>query len=101
MKIRQIRNATLRLDYAGTKFLIDPWLAPKDTYSGFTGTTNDHLRNPTSPLVVPMEEIVDVDAVLLTCHGIFPPFGIRVRSNRGTDYEAIKIQRRTDHRHSD
>ncbi|WP_197922666.1 MBL fold metallo-hydrolase [Thiosulfatihalobacter marinus] len=66
MKIRQIRNATLRLDYAGTKFLIDPWLAPKDTYSGFTGTTNDHLRNPTSPLVVPMEEIVNVSAVLLT-----------------------------------
>ena len=33
----------------------------------------------------------------LTCHGIFPPFGIRVRPNEGTDHEAIKIQRRTDH----
>lgn len=66
MKIRQIRNATLRFDYGDTKFLIDPWLAPKDTFPGFTGTTNDHLRNPTSPLVVPMEEIVDADAVILT-----------------------------------
>lgn len=37
----------------------------------------------------------------LTCHGIFPPFGIRVRPNEGTDNEANEIQRRTDHRHPD
>ncbi|HBR41697.1 MBL fold metallo-hydrolase [Sulfitobacter sp. 1A16808] len=66
MKIRQIRNATLRLDYAGTRFLVDPWLASKDTYAGYAGTANDHLRNPTAALVVPMDEIVNVDAVLMT-----------------------------------
>lgn len=66
MRIRQIRNATIVLDFGGARFLIDPWLAPKDTYSGFTGTTNDHLRNPTAPLVVPMDEIVNVDAIILT-----------------------------------
>ena len=33
MKLTQIRNATNRLEYAGTTFLIDPWLAPKHTLS--------------------------------------------------------------------
>jgi len=66
MKIRQIRNATLNLEIGGVKILVDPWLAPKDTYMGFPGSYNDHLRQPTSPLVVPMDEIVDVDAVVLT-----------------------------------
>ena len=37
----------------------------------------------------------------LTCHRIFPPFGIRYRPNEGTDNEAIKIQRRTDFWHPD
>jgi hypothetical protein len=32
-----IRNATVVFYYAGKKFLIDPMLAPKDTYSGFEG----------------------------------------------------------------
>jgi L-ascorbate metabolism protein UlaG (beta-lactamase superfamily) len=66
MKIRQIRNATLVIEYGGVKFLIDPMLAPKDAMPGFPGTTNAHLRNPTVPLVVDMEEILDVDAVILT-----------------------------------
>src|SRR6056297_1438390 len=38
---------------------------------------------------------------LLTCHGIFPPFGIRVRPNEGTDNEANEIHGRADHRHFD
>lgn len=66
MKITQIRNATLILEYAGVKFLIDPWLAPQGAFPGYAGTANDHLRNPTSPLVVPIDRIVDVDAVILT-----------------------------------
>jgi L-ascorbate metabolism protein UlaG (beta-lactamase superfamily) len=28
MKIRQIRNATLVIDYAGKRFLTDPWFGP-------------------------------------------------------------------------
>lgn len=66
MKIRQIRNATLVLEYGGVKFLIDPWLAPKDSQPSFAGCANDHLRQPTLPLVVPMNEILDVDAVIVT-----------------------------------
>ena len=29
MKIQQIRSATLKLNFAGTTFLIDPWLASR------------------------------------------------------------------------
>lgn len=40
MKIQQIRNATLIIEYAGTRFLIDPLLAEKGAYPGFEGTAN-------------------------------------------------------------
>lgn len=66
MKIRQIRNATLVIEYGGKRFLVDPWLAEKGSAPGFGGTLNSHIRNPTAELVVPMDEILDVDAVILT-----------------------------------
>lgn len=66
MEIRQIRNATLVIDYAGKRFLTDPWFAPKDDFPGFEGTPNSHLRNPTVNLPVPVEDLLDVDAVILT-----------------------------------
>lgn len=66
MKVRQIRNATIVLEYGGAKFLIDPMLAPQESMPGFAGTVNADLRNPTVPLVVPMDEILDVDAVVVT-----------------------------------
>ena len=46
MKITQVRNATLLIHYAGTRFLIDPMQAPKGSYPGFEGMANGHLRNP-------------------------------------------------------
>ncbi|WP_417553601.1 MBL fold metallo-hydrolase [Marinomonas fungiae] len=66
MKITQIRNATQVIEYAGKTFLIDPFLAPKGMYPGFEGTANSHLRNPLVELPLPIEKIIDVDAVLLT-----------------------------------
>lgn len=66
MKITQIRSATLIVEYAGKKFLVDPMLAPKDTYLGFPGTPNNHLKNPTVELVTPMADILAVDAVIVT-----------------------------------
>ncbi len=66
MNLRQIRNATLLLEYAGTRFLVDPWFAGKGSQPGFQGTLNSHLRNPTAELVVPVAELVDIDAVVLT-----------------------------------
>ena len=35
MQFEQIRNATIVLEYAGKKFLVDPWLAPKGSNETF------------------------------------------------------------------
>jgi len=66
MRITQIRNATLIIEYAGKKFLIDPLLADKDAYPGFEGSYNSHLRQPVVGLPFTIEHIVDVDAVIVT-----------------------------------
>lgn len=66
MNLTQIRNATIRLEYGGKRFLIDPMLADKGAYPGFTGTLNAHLRNPLVALPMPIAQIVDVDAIIVT-----------------------------------
>ena len=66
MKITQVRNATLLVHYAETRFLIDPMLAPKGTYPGFEGTANSHLRNPLVELPISISELLEVDAIILT-----------------------------------
>lgn len=66
MKITQIRNATILIDFGGYRFLVDPVLADKDSYPGFPGTYNDHLRWPRVELPLPISEIIDVDAVIVT-----------------------------------
>ncbi|MHC9063699.1 MBL fold metallo-hydrolase [Nitrospira sp. CMX1] len=66
MKLTQIRNATLNVEYAGKKFLIDPMLSGKGGYPGFPGTVNSHIPNPTVDLPLPMSEILAVDAVVVT-----------------------------------
>jgi L-ascorbate metabolism protein UlaG (beta-lactamase superfamily) len=64
--LTQVRNATLRIDYGGVRFLVDPLLADKDAYPGFEGTANSQRRNPLVPLPMPLASIVDVDAVIVT-----------------------------------
>jgi L-ascorbate metabolism protein UlaG (beta-lactamase superfamily) len=66
MKITQIRNATQIIDYAGKKFLIDPMLAKKDSYPGFAGTANDHIRIPMVELPCDIKSLLDVDAIIVT-----------------------------------
>lgn len=66
MKIHQIRNATLNIEYAGIKFLIDPMLSPRGTLDPFPGSEKSQEANPTVDLVTPMNEILDVDAVVVT-----------------------------------
>lgn len=66
MEFQQIRNATSIIDYAGKRFLIDPMLADKESFPGFPGTMNSHLSNPLVELPIPMDEILDVDAVIVT-----------------------------------
>ncbi|GAA0322136.1 MBL fold metallo-hydrolase [Sphingomonas oligophenolica] len=64
--LTQVRNATLRIDYGGVRFLVDPVLADKDAYPGFEGTANSQRRNPLVPLPLALASIVDVDAVIVT-----------------------------------
>src|SRR5512138_66972 len=67
VQIQQIRNATLKLQYAGRTFLVDPMLGAKGAYPGFKGTYNQHLRNPLVELPMPAAEVVrGVDAVVVT-----------------------------------
>lgn len=66
MKITQIRNATIIINYNNTKFLVDPWLAPKDSMPGFEAAINSEIRQPRTNLPYTINEIVDVDAVIIT-----------------------------------
>ena len=50
MKIRLIRSATLRLEYAGLRFVIDPYLAAKHSRPSFAGRSPNPLVDlPCSP----------------------------------------------------
>jgi L-ascorbate metabolism protein UlaG (beta-lactamase superfamily) len=66
VNFQQIRNATVKLEYAGTTFLVDPMLAQKGAYPGFPGTYNSELRNPTVELPLPLSEVMKADAIVVT-----------------------------------
>ena len=76
MKIRQIRNATLRITFGGVEFLVDPWLVSKA--EGFTFGQGPFASEVVDPaqldIVMPMCELPmpladvlsGVDAYVLT-----------------------------------
>lgn len=66
MKIQLIRNATLKVGYAGKQFLIDPFLSEKGAYPPFANSARQDQNNPLVDLPVPIEELIDVDAVIVT-----------------------------------
>lgn len=67
IKIRQIRNATLVIEYGGKRFLVDPMLSKKGTYPPFPNSLRQDQKNPLVELPVTAEEIVDgIDAVFFS-----------------------------------
>ncbi len=65
--LQQVRNATVKISYGGTTFLIDPMLSKKGTYPGFENTYHSNLRNPLVDLTEsPTKVIAGVDAVIVT-----------------------------------
>lgn len=77
MKIQQIRNATLKINYAGKIFLVDPWLIDGQKFGRFVDIpgkpfhTPDPVREqipmPIFDLPVPVEEILcGVDFYIIT-----------------------------------
>lgn len=64
---QHIRNATAKIEMAGSTFLVDPYLAPKGNYAGFEGTINSQKRNPLIDMKEPVEKVLEgVDAVIVT-----------------------------------
>lgn len=46
----------------------------------------------------PKKEKIKTIAAALTCHGVFPPDGVRVRPEEGRTDEASKVHGRADYR---
>lgn len=67
VQMQQIRNATVKISYADTTFLIDPMLAKKGTYPGFENTYRSNLRNPLVELPLSTDDVIKgVDALIVT-----------------------------------
>lgn len=64
MKLQLIRNATLKLDYAGRTVLVDPYLAPKHSLPSFTGRS----PNPMVELPAGIEDILDGVELVIVSH---------------------------------
>ena len=64
MKLQLIRNATMKIHYAGHVILTDPMLSPKGAYKPFAGIA----RNPTVELPLPLEGILDGVEMVLISH---------------------------------
>ncbi|QQT23061.1 MBL fold metallo-hydrolase [Staphylococcus equorum] len=67
MNITHVRNATLIVEYADKKFLIDPMLGEKGSFPPFPNAPRDNQNNPLVELPMSINEIITgVDAVILT-----------------------------------
>lgn len=67
VRIRQIRNATLVVDYGGKRWLIDPMLSKKGTYAPFPSVQRPDQRNPLVDLPTPAEQLVQgIEAVFFS-----------------------------------
>ncbi|MCZ8540692.1 MBL fold metallo-hydrolase [Psychrobacillus psychrodurans] len=67
MDIQLIRNATIIIEYAGKKFLIDPMLAEKGTYPPFPNSPRQDQNNPLIDLPTSIDKIIsNIDAVIVT-----------------------------------
>ena len=69
MKIQQIRNATMKINYGGITFLLDPWLQDKGTGFSARAVRKEMVgvKNPINDLPMTPDEILsDVDYCLVT-----------------------------------
>ena len=64
MQFQLIRNATLKLSYAGRTILIDPYFAPRHSLPSFTGRS----PNPMTELPVPVDQILAGVELVIVSH---------------------------------
>lgn len=83
-----VRNATMKITYGGKTFLADPMLSEKETLPGFL--TPDKLANPTAPMPVATEDLLEgVEAVIVT-HSHIPAEDIDAGPSDHFDTAAIE-----------
>ncbi len=66
MQFQQIRSATAIVTFAGKRFLIDPMLAPANTYPIVPDAPVCGRGNPTIDLPCSIESLFNVDAIIVT-----------------------------------
>ncbi len=64
MRVQLIRNATLKLEYAGRTVLIDPSFAPRHSLPSFAGKS----PNPTVELPLPIDDILAGVELVIVSH---------------------------------
>lgn len=65
MEITKIRNATLKIEYGGVCFLVDPWLQDVGSITSFVESGT--FKNPIVPLPMPVNEVLSgVDCYVIT-----------------------------------
>ena len=85
-----IRNATGKLTIKNTTFLIDPFLAPKDTYPGFEGTFNYQQRMPMVDLPLSMDNLLSNVTAVVVINAI--PKSLPIFVQNTADKELITSQ---------
>lgn len=67
VQVQLIRNATVKIDFSGTTFLVDPMLSAKGEFPGFPDTYRSELRNPLLDLPISAKDVLEsVEAVIVT-----------------------------------
>ncbi|GGB44316.1 MBL fold metallo-hydrolase [Fictibacillus barbaricus] len=67
MNIQHIRNATIVIEYAGKRFLIDPMLAEIGAYPPFPNAPRQDQNNPLVNLPTSIDNLIqNIDAVIVT-----------------------------------
>ena len=67
VQVQQIRNATVKIDFSGTTFLVDPMLSAKGGFPGFEGTYRSELHNPLVELPFSVDDVLNsVEAIVVT-----------------------------------
>jgi L-ascorbate metabolism protein UlaG (beta-lactamase superfamily) len=66
MEIQLVRHATHYITYNGKKLLLDPMFSEKGTLTPVLNAPNEHLNNPLTELPLNPDDLVKVDAIIVT-----------------------------------
>jgi L-ascorbate metabolism protein UlaG (beta-lactamase superfamily) len=67
LKLQLVRHATLLLDYAGMRILLDPMLSEAGAMAAIQNSPQPR-PNPLAPLPFPVEQVLDGAQMVLVTH---------------------------------